>query len=68
MQILALSISIPTSARLEVQNCPFCEGGYKNGKWPSSVSRSIRFLDGKGHILITDENGNRLGYVDGKGH
>ena len=24
------------------------------------------FLDGEGHILITDDSGNRLGYVDGK--
>ena len=59
----------PTSARLEVQACPFCEGGYSSagGKMaaPIQVLNQI-FLNGKGHILITDDSGNRLGYVDGK--
>jgi len=59
----------PTSARLEAQTCPFCEGGYSSltGKLaaPSQALNQI-FLDGEGHILITDESGNRLGYVDGK--
>ncbi len=59
----------PTSARLESQTCPFCEGGYSSltGKLaaPSQALNQI-FLDGEGHILITDESGNRLGYVDGK--
>jgi len=32
---------------------------------PDQKLNSI-FLDGEGHILITDESGNRLGYVDGK--
>ncbi|MFN8381218.1 MAG: hypothetical protein U0V02_04725 [Anaerolineales bacterium] len=58
----------PTSARLEVQNCPFCEGGYASIGKVAKLSQPLNqiFLDGKGHILITDENGNRLGYVDGK--
>ncbi len=59
----------PTSARLETQTCPFCEGGYSSlsGKLaaPAQALNQI-FLDGEGHILITDESGNRLGYVDGK--
>jgi hypothetical protein len=59
----------PTSARLETQTCPFCEGGYSSisGKLaaPTQALNQI-FLDGEGHILITDDSGNRLGYVDGK--
>ena len=58
----------PTSARLETQYCPFCEEGYASiGKLaaPSQPFNQI-FLDGEGHILITDESGNRLGYVDGQ--
>lgn len=58
----------PTSARLETQLCPFCEGGYTSaGKLaaPGEILNQI-FLDGKGHILIEDENGNRLGYVNGQ--
>ena len=59
----------PTSARLETQTCPFCEGGYSSisGKLAAPVQALNQiFLDGEGHILITDESGNRLGYVDGK--
>jgi len=59
----------PTSARLELQACPFCDESYSylNGKLaaPSQPFNQI-FLDGKGHILITDDSGNRLGYVDGR--
>jgi hypothetical protein len=61
----------PTSARFEPQECPFCSGeGFSStggGKLaaPDQKLNSI-FLDGEGHILITDESGNRLGYVDGK--
>lgn len=60
----------PTSARLETQTCPFCEGGYSslsNGK-VAKLTQALNqiFLDGEGHILITDDNGNRLGYVDGQ--
>jgi len=58
----------PTSARLDTQYCPFCEGGYTSaGKLaaPGEMLNQI-FLDGDGHILIEDEDGNRLGYVDGK--
>ena len=61
----------PTSARLGIQDCPFCgsngsssTGGAKLAA-PTQKFNQI-FLDGEGHILITDEKGNRLGYVDGK--
>ena len=60
----------PTSARVEQQVCPFCSGGGVSGVGgklaaPDQLDNQI-FLDGEGHILITDENGNRLVYVDGK--
>lgn len=59
----------PTSARLETQYCSFCEGGLSNisGKLaaPTEPYNQV-FLDGEGHILITDDSGNRLGYVDGQ--
>ena len=61
----------PTSARLDTQECPFCSGsGFssKGGARLAAPDQKLNqiFLDGEGHILITDENGNRLGYVDGK--
>ncbi|MFN8411529.1 MAG: hypothetical protein U0Z26_03995 [Anaerolineales bacterium] len=61
----------PTSARLTQQECPFCDGGgisSKGGGNLAAVDQKLNeiFLDGEGHILITDESGNRLGYVDGK--
>lgn len=58
----------PTSARLEPQACPFCEGGYSfTGKLAAAAEPLNQiFLNGEGHILITDDSGNRLGYVDGK--
>ncbi|MBI3164823.1 MAG: hypothetical protein HYZ24_09075 [Chloroflexi bacterium] len=60
----------PTSARLQTQECSFCGGGVSgigSGKFAAlEASFNEIFLDGEGHILITDENGNRLGYVDGK--
>ena len=60
----------PTSARLGLQACPFCQGGYSSlggGKVaaPTQPLNQV-FLDGEGHILIEDEAGHRLGYVDGK--
>ncbi len=60
----------PTSARLSAQDCPFCDGSgvaIAGGKLLApSVQFNEIFLDGEGHILITDDSGNRLGYVDGK--
>lgn len=63
----------PTSARLGVQECPFCDGSgvsSTSGKLAAAAQQSAQlnqiFLDGEGHILITDDNDHRLGYVDGK--
>ncbi len=60
----------PTSSRLGEQQCPFCEEGYGalSGAKLAAPAQAFNqiFLDGKGRILISDEDGNRLGYVDGK--
>ncbi len=61
----------PTSARIELQECPFCSGGGVSSSGGGKLAAPDQklnqiFLDGEGHILITDENGKRLGYVDGK--
>ena len=61
----------PTSARLGVQECPFCDGSgvsSTGGGKLAALAQQLNqiFLDGEGHILITDDNGNRLGYADGK--
>lgn len=60
----------PTSARLGQQQCPFCEEGYgATGGAKRAAAKQTHnqiFLDGKGRILITDQQGNRLGYVNGK--
>ncbi|MBI3169004.1 MAG: hypothetical protein HYZ22_11025 [Chloroflexi bacterium] len=58
----------PTSARLDTQACPFCEGGYASTGKLAAASEPLNqiFLDGEGHILISDDSDNRLGYVDGK--
>lgn len=60
----------PTSARLTQQDCPFCGSNGLSGTGGKLAAPAQKlnqvFLDGEGHILITDDNGNRLGYVDGK--
>jgi hypothetical protein len=65
----------PTSARLGLQECPFCDGSGVSstggGKLAAADQQSDQqlnqiFLDGEGHILITDDSDNRLGYVGGK--
>ncbi len=60
----------PTSARLVEQECPFCSGEASSALGAKLAAPAPQynqiFLDGEGHILITDENGKRLGYVDGK--
>lgn len=61
----------PTSARVDQQECPFCSGegiASKGGGKLAAPSLKMNeiFLDGEGHILISDADGNRLGYVDGK--
>ena len=59
----------PTSARLGLQTCPFCGGAFSSNTAkfasPARLMNQI-FLDGEGHILIEDNAGHRLGYVDGK--
>lgn len=62
----------PTSARLETQSAPFALSG--GGPAYASLGLSAQprgkynqlFLDGKGHVLISDEEGRELGYRDGK--
>ncbi|MDX9992907.1 MAG: hypothetical protein RBS68_12785, partial [Anaerolineales bacterium] len=60
----------PTSERLTTQECPFCAGEYgatSGAKLASPApTHNQIFLDGKGRILITDAQGHRLGYLDGK--
>lgn len=60
----------PTSVRLETQECPFCDGGglsLTGGKLAAADQKLNQiFLQGEGHLLITDDAGHRLGYVDGK--
>ena len=61
----------PTSARVNKQECPFCDGSGVSSTGGGKLAmvdqkQNQIFLDGEGHILITDDNGNRLGYVDGK--
>ncbi len=61
----------PTSARVNFQECPFCDGSGVSstggGKLATLDQKQNQiFLDGEGHLLITDDNGNRLGYVNGK--
>ncbi|HNF94368.1 MAG TPA: hypothetical protein PLQ75_06935, partial [Anaerolineales bacterium] len=43
-------------------------GGYSSVGKLAAATQPLNqiFLDGEGHILVTDDNGNRLGYVDGK--
>lgn len=60
----------PTSARLGLQTCPFCGGGgfSSSGSKLFAPTQQLNqvFLDGEGHILIEDEAGHRLGFVDGR--
>lgn len=60
----------PTSARVGIQQCPFCDGSgvSSTGSKMAMLAQQQNqiFLDGEGHILITDDNGHSLGYMDGK--
>jgi hypothetical protein len=61
----------PTSARLGTQECPFCDGSESSSAGGGMLAApdlklNQIFLDGEGHILITDNDGRRLGYLDGK--
>lgn len=59
----------PTSARLTQQECPFCGNNALSGTGGKLAAPAQKlnqvFLDGEGHILITDDSGHRLGYVNG---
>jgi len=63
---------IPTSNRLGKQECEFCAGGGNGGV---RSARGVAFqtqsfnqiwLEGDADLLITDQDGNRTGFVDGK--
>ena len=60
----------PTSARIGEQQCPFCDGSSTSSTGAklavTAQQHNQIFLDGDGHLLITDDDGHRLGYVDGK--
>ncbi|MCX6018945.1 MAG: hypothetical protein NTZ50_10680 [Chloroflexi bacterium] len=61
----------PISARLKKQHCPFCKNSKSNGSGgvklgaPATEYNEI-ILDGHVGMLITDEQGRRLGVVDGE--
>ncbi len=60
----------PTSARLPQQSCPFCSENptAKAGNGLAQTAQRFNeiYLDGEGHLLITDDSNNRLGFADGK--
>lgn len=58
----------PTSARLTQPPCEFCEArAASTGKLAAPAQPLVEiFLDGEGRLFITDDAGNRLGYVDGR--
>ena len=61
----------PSPPRLQPQVCTFCEGGSTSYRLPGLAAPVTRYneiyLYGAGvRALITDEQGRRLGYVDGK--
>ena len=58
----------PTSARLVQPPCEFCVARATGaGRLAAPDQRMMEvFLDGEGRLLITDDAGRRLGYVDGR--
>ena len=60
----------PTSARLTPQACPFCAGeaSGKAGRGLAAPAPRYNqvFLDGDGQLLLRDDGGRRLGYMDGR--
>ncbi|HEX7556247.1 MAG TPA: hypothetical protein VF338_06455, partial [Leptolinea sp.] len=60
----------PVSPSLQQSDCPFCSGGVaaaKGNGFASVVGANNEiYLDGAADLLITDENGKKLGRVDGK--
>jgi len=59
----------PTSARVTLQECPFCAEGESSARTglaaPAARYNQI-FLQGQGNLLIEDEQGRQMGYVGGK--
>jgi hypothetical protein len=54
-------ILLPTSPRMVQQSCPFCDDdGTAVGQQYDEV-----WLDGDGHLLLTDSQGRRFGYTGG---
>ena len=58
-----LSIT-PTKGRLTTQDCDFCLGD-SGSQAPGAGFNELRLI-GEGDLLITDENGKKLGYQAGK--
>jgi hypothetical protein len=59
----------PTSIRLTQQDCPFCSSGTARtapGLAAPAKQYNQIYLEGEGHLLIEDDQGNQLGYVGGK--
>jgi hypothetical protein len=61
------------SERLSQQVCSFCSGRGNVAEAPAAGPRSLAaqqyyeiYLDGKTDLLITDEAGNQIGYLDGQ--
>lgn len=53
---------VPVSKYAEQPVCPWCDGTLK-GVEPDNPGRQEVWLNGSGHLLITDAQGRRLGYV-----
>ncbi|MEI8132909.1 MAG: hypothetical protein WCG34_10780 [Leptolinea sp.] len=60
----------PVSPAIQQSACPFCSGGVAakkgNGLASTVGAQNEIYLDGAADLLITDENGKKLGRVDGK--
>ena len=56
---------IPTSPRLNVQNCPFCAATAKAGLVAVETSYLQIWLEGGADLEIADSDGNKIGVKDG---
>lgn len=60
----------PNSARTQIQLCDFCESQYSNkggnGLAKADIAYNQVWMEGDAHLLITDANGNKLGYENGQ--